>query len=457
MATPGTSDHGWGLAIDAAVRDPRSGQAVGVYRSAAWAWLREHLTQYGLCWAWADEGDEPWHWHLFEIGAPAVLAHEAGSPPPISPPPEPPPPVVAVVTPAVPEFDPANRRYWLYPLNPDKDVLHVGSTGDTVRYLQGVCANEVSRFAAWFGAQEPEILPDGHRNPRKLYLRAAADECATMAVDGHYDESVARAISFVQHAFSDSNFDGRRIGRAGRRRLGRPAADVAVHRHARRRAVGGLTRTSRLGLRRIVAGRLARRDARSLDRRDGRSRPTIPAAIAGAAVGGGERVDRLVGVEPARVRHHPQLGAAERLGLPPEHGVAPTERVAVGRHPGDGDDPRAVLGDEPAQALAALAELDRGQLRRPRRRPGDEVGDADAPLDEVAPVVVGHPRPAVDDPIDHPAAQQRRVEAVAGVGEVGGRGRRPQPGVDADEQQAQAGPDQIRHGRRRGTPPARPD
>ena len=122
------------------------------------------------------------------------------------------PPVVAVVTPALPEFDPANRRYWLYPLNPEKDVLHVGSTGDTVRYLQGVCANEVSRFAAWFGAQEPEILPDGHRNPRKLYLRAAADECATMAVDGHYSESVARAISFVQHAFSDSSFDGRRIG-----------------------------------------------------------------------------------------------------------------------------------------------------------------------------------------------------------------------------------------------------
>lgn len=212
VATPGTSDHGWGLAIDAAVRDPRSGQAVGVYRSAAWAWLREHLTQYGLCWAWADEGDEPWHWHLFEIGAPAVLAHEAGSPPPLSPPDPPAPPVTAVVPAAVSEFDPANRRYWLYPLNQHKDTLKVGSSGDTVRYLQGVCANEVSRFAAWFGAQEPDHLPNGNGNPRKLYLRAAADECATMTVNGHYDESVARAIAFVQHAFSDSSFDGRRIG-----------------------------------------------------------------------------------------------------------------------------------------------------------------------------------------------------------------------------------------------------
>jgi hypothetical protein len=211
VATPGTSDHGWGLAIDAAVRDPRSGQAAGVYRSAAWNWIRQHLTRYGLCWAWADEGAEPWHWHLFEIGAPAVLAHEAGTPPPIAPP-EPPAPTAVVPTPE-PAFDPANRRYWLYPLNPQKDTLHVGSTGDTVRYLQGVCVNEVSRFAAWFGVQEPERLPDGNNNPRKLYLRAAADECAKMAVDGNYDESVARAIMFVQHAFSDSNFDGRPVGR----------------------------------------------------------------------------------------------------------------------------------------------------------------------------------------------------------------------------------------------------
>lgn len=211
VATPGTSDHGWGLAIDAAVRDPRTGNAVGVYRSAAWAWIREHLTSYGLCWAWADEGAEPWHWHLFEIGAPAVVAHEAGTPPTIIPPDPPAPPVVAP-TPE-PAFDPVHRRYWLFPMNPRKEALRVGSTGETVRYLQGVCVNEVSRFAAWFGAQEPERLPNGDGNPRRLYLIAAADKCATMALDGNYDESVAQAIKFVQHAFTDSNFDGRRIGR----------------------------------------------------------------------------------------------------------------------------------------------------------------------------------------------------------------------------------------------------
>ena len=62
-------------------------------------------------------------------------------------------------------------------------------------------------------------------------------------------------------------------------------------------------------------------------------------------VGRGERVDGLVGVEPARVGHHPQLGVAEPLRLAPS-GVALPERLAVGGDPGDGDDPRTVLGDE---------------------------------------------------------------------------------------------------------------
>ena len=96
---------------------------------------------------------------------------------------------------------------------------------------------------AWFWALEPETLPDGQVNPRKLYLRAAADECARLAVDGRYDEAAARAVAFVQSAFSAD--DVRRAPGRGAR-TGRPgggAADVAVHRLPGRRGVGGLIAT----------------------------------------------------------------------------------------------------------------------------------------------------------------------------------------------------------------------
>jgi LAS superfamily LD-carboxypeptidase LdcB len=70
-ATPGKSNHGWGLAVDFCA-DSYSGQR--------WDWLKEHGPQYG--WdnpAWAREGGagpyEPWHWELTE----AVAVLEDGS------------------------------------------------------------------------------------------------------------------------------------------------------------------------------------------------------------------------------------------------------------------------------------------------------------------------------------------------------------------------------------------
>ena len=53
------------------------------------------------------------------------------------------------------------------------------------------------------------------------------------------------------------------------------------------------------------------------------------------------------------------------------------------------------------------------------------------------------PAPAVDRALDHARLQQRRVEAIARMGEVGPRRRRPQPRVDADEQQPQTRSDEI--------------
>ena len=54
---------------------------------------------------------------------------------------------------------------------------------------------------------------------------------------------------------------------------------------------------------------------------------------------------------------------------------------------------------------------------------------------------------AVDVAVDDPRPPQRRIEAVAGMGEVGLRRRRPQPRVDPDEEEAQVRTDEIRNRR----------
>ncbi len=54
-----------------------------------------------------------------------------------------------------------------------------------------------------------------------------------------------------------------------------------------------------------------------------------------------------------------------------------------------------------------------------------------------------HAGAPVDLALDQTRLQQRRVEAIARMGEVRSRRRRPQPWVDADEQQPQPGPDEI--------------
>ena len=79
----------------------------------------------------------------------------------------------------------------------------------------------------------------------------------------------------------------------------------------------------------------------------------------------------------------------------------------------------------------------------------DDVGDADATFDHVATVVVAHADATVDRTVDDPRLEQGGIEPVARMGEVGLGGRRPQPGVDSDEQQAKVVPYEIGH---RGVP-----
>jgi murein DD-endopeptidase MepM/ murein hydrolase activator NlpD len=65
-ALPGTSNHGWGVAVDLC-------GGVDKYNTTQYQWMKSHAPAYGwLHPAWADQGgnrEEPWHW---EFGNPAA-------------------------------------------------------------------------------------------------------------------------------------------------------------------------------------------------------------------------------------------------------------------------------------------------------------------------------------------------------------------------------------------------
>lgn len=73
--------------------------------------------------------------------------------------PTPPVPPVPPVPP-IPPFDPANGKFSLWPLVPNKPRLSRGSTGDAVRYLQGVLKKERYTIAVDgnYGAQTETIV-----------------------------------------------------------------------------------------------------------------------------------------------------------------------------------------------------------------------------------------------------------------------------------------------------------
>lgn len=63
-AVPGTSEHGWGLAVDVAVW--AGGRKVAITQSkTAWAWLKAHVIEHGFSWAYPTEGTDDPHIQYF--------------------------------------------------------------------------------------------------------------------------------------------------------------------------------------------------------------------------------------------------------------------------------------------------------------------------------------------------------------------------------------------------------
>lgn len=63
VASPGTSNHGWGLAIDSAIF--KDGRILGITSDArVWKWLQDNAVSFGFSWEGARPGQpgwEPWH------------------------------------------------------------------------------------------------------------------------------------------------------------------------------------------------------------------------------------------------------------------------------------------------------------------------------------------------------------------------------------------------------------
>jgi LAS superfamily LD-carboxypeptidase LdcB len=63
VAAPGTSNHGWGLAIDSAIF--KDGRILGITSDPkVWKWLQDNAVSFGFSWEGAKPGQpgwEPWH------------------------------------------------------------------------------------------------------------------------------------------------------------------------------------------------------------------------------------------------------------------------------------------------------------------------------------------------------------------------------------------------------------
>ena len=151
-----------------------------------------------------------------------------------------------------------------------------------------------------------------------------------------------------------------------------------------------------------------------------------PAAASRLRIGGRQRGHGVMGVEPARVGHHPDLRAVQIAACrpgPPSVGRTPsgnavipqtaTTRRPEGRH-------QASRACRPVRSSTAVNSSARAVARCTR------LLIRDAAVAEVRPVGVRHAGRRIDRMVDDAGGQQRRIEAVAGAGEMRLGGRRPQ-------------------------------
>ena len=104
----------------------------------------------------------------------------------------------------------------------------------------------------------------------------------------------------------------------------------------------------------------------------------------------GQTGDRLVGVESTGIGDDPEPGAQEAGCLFACDGPRVAKSHAVSSNPGDGDDEWVMPGDKRLESATSGTQFGRTELAGPNCGTVDQVGDPNATLDEVGPVLVGH-------------------------------------------------------------------
>ena len=114
-------------------------------------------------------------------------------------------------------------------------------------------------------------------------------------------------------------------------------------------------------------------------------------------VGRGERIDALVRVEAGGVAHHPHRHAGEALGLEAAGGARAGEGGPVGTDARNHDRGRVVGGSKLTEARGSCDVLLASEVGGAGCHAGNEVGEAEATVDEHRAVVWGEAVAGVDE------------------------------------------------------------
>lgn len=173
VAVPGTSNHGWGLAVDTAI--DADGDLAFEYppkslNTTAINWLLANAAKYGFSW---ELQSEPWHIRYVtgDKVPTAVLEFEKSG----------------ISTPSTSTFDPANGKWGNYPtlVKPDQKI---GAKNDYVKYLQGVMK---------YKAGQSTVIVDGDFGSQTETAVKNVQKFLGLTVDGWVGSQTWKSIDYL--------------------------------------------------------------------------------------------------------------------------------------------------------------------------------------------------------------------------------------------------------------------